>query len=323
MTVVEGTNPIQLQKVKDTNSLEPLWVNNNVLYKREDMQIINSFKIRGACLKVNSLSEDEIKNGLVISSAGNHAQAMAYLSNELNINTTIVMPRNTPEIKVNSVYNFGNKNVEIILHGNTYDDAYKKALKISNSKNKTLIHPFNDEYIIAGNSTIAYEILKDYKNINKIFVPIGGGGCISGIAVGIKNINPKIKVIGVESINAAGMYESIKQNKVVTLDKIDTFVDGCAVKRVGYLTYNICKEFVDEIITVENDEIYNAINIAYNDTRVLLEPAGALSIAGIYKYTKENKISNENIIAILSGANYDISKINKLIKFKKNYRSSE
>lgn len=283
--------------------------NNNILYKREDMQLIHSFKIRGTCLKINSLSEKYKQIGLVTASAGNHAQGVAYISNKLRIHSSVVIPCNTPQIKIESIINFGGKYTNIILHGESYEDSFNKALEIKITKMKTMIHPFDDEYIIAGNSTMAYEIWNDYKNIDMIFVPIGGGGCIAGIIVGIKNLNPNIKIIGVEAENASGMTESIKQNKVVLLDKIDTFADGCAIKKVGELTYSICKEYVDDIIIVNNNEISNAIKLGFDETRVLLEPSGALSIAGIYKYTNLNKIYNQNIIGILTGANCDFSKL--------------
>lgn len=237
--------------------------NNNILYKREDMQTIHSFKIRGACLKINSLTHMSKQIGLVTASAGNHAQGVAFISNKLKIHSTIVMPYHTPKIKIDSVINFGGDYINIILHGNSYDDSYNKALEIKMYENKTMIHPFDDVHTIAGNSTISYEIWNDYKNIDKIFVPIGGGGCIAGIAVGMKNLNPNIKIIGVEAENAAGMTESIKQNKVAELDKIDVFADGCAVKKVGELTYSICKEYVDDIIIVNNNEISNAIKLGF------------------------------------------------------------
>lgn len=288
--------------------------NNNILYKREDMQIINSFKIRGACLKINSLNNKNIKNGLIVASTGNHAQAIAFLSNEFKIHSTIIMPKYTSKIKINAVYNFGNKYTNVILYGNSYDDCYNKILHDKKYLDKTFIHPFDDNYIIAGNSTIGYEIYREYKNINKIFVPIGGGGCITGIAVAIKYLDPNIKIIGVQAENSDSMYKSIKKNKIISLDKIDKFIDGCAIKTVGNITFELCKQYIDDIIIVNNNEIKDAIKIGYNDTRVLLEPAGALSIAGIKKYTNENNINNENIVAILSGANFDLSKINNILK---------
>lgn len=283
--------------------------NNNIIYKREDMQTVFSFKIRGACLKINSLTIQQKKNGLVLSSAGNHAQGVAYISNKLKIYSTIVMPTITPQIKIDAVKNFGGKYVNIILHGYVYDDAYSKALEISSVQNKTLINPFDDDYIIAGNSSIAYEIWNNYKNITKVFVPVGGGGLISGIAVGMKNLNSNIKIIGVEAENAAGMTTSLECNKVVTLNNVDSFADGCAVKQVGSTTFNLCKEFVDDMVTVSNAEICNAIKLGFEDTRVLLEPAGALSIAGIQKYTNENNIISETIVGITSGANCNFSKL--------------
>jgi threonine dehydratase len=288
--------------------------NNNILYKREDMQITNSFNIRGACLKINSLNRNIVKNGLIVASTGNHAQAIAYLSNILKIHSTILMPKHTPKIKINSVNNFGNKYTKVILYGDCYNDCYDKILHDNKFLNKTIIQAFDDNYIIAGNSTIGYEIYREYKNINKIFVPIGGGGCIAGIAVAIKYLDPNIKIIGVQAENSASMYESIKQKKIISLDNIDKFIDGCAIKTVGNITYDLCKQYIDDIIIVNNDEIKDAIKIGYNDTRVLLEPAGALSIAGIKKYTNQNNINNENIVAILSGANFDLLKINNILK---------
>lgn len=220
------------------------------------------------------------------------------------------MPINTPTIKIDEVKQFGKENVKIILHGNNYNESYNEAIKIAYNELKTLIEPFDDPYIIAGNSTISYEIWRDYKNIDKIFVPVGGGGCIAGIAVSMKYLNPNIKIIGVESEDAAGMTESIKQKKIITLDRVGSFTDACAVHRIGSFTYDICKHLVDHMITVNNEEIYEAIKMGYNDTRVLLEPAGALSIAGVYKYTKLHNITDKNIVAILSGANCDLSKLN-------------
>lgn len=288
--------------------------NNNILYKREDMQITNSFNIRGVYLKLNSLNKKSIENGLIAASTGNHAQAISYLSNLFKIHSTILMPKHTSKNKIKSVYNYGNEYSKVIIYGNSYDDCYSKILYDNKFLNKTIIQSFDDNYIIAGNSSIGYEIYREYKNIDKIFVPIGGGGCIAGIIVSIKYLDPNIKIIGVQAENTSSMYESIKQNKLITLKNIDTFVDSCAIKTVGNITYNLCKEYVDDFIIVNNDEIIEAIKIGYNDTKVLLEPAGALSIAGIKKYTKHNNIKNENIVGILSGANFDLSKINKILK---------
>jgi threonine dehydratase len=282
--------------------------NNNILYKREDMQPVFSFKIRGACLKINSLTDIQKQNGLVLSSAGNHAQGVSYISNKLKIYSTIIMPVNTPQIKIDLVKKFGGKYVNIILFGDVYDDAYHKALEIEKSQNKTMIKPFDDDHVIAGNSTIAYEIWNQFQNVDKIFIPCGGGALLAGLAVGIKYLNPNIKIIGVEAENTAGMTESLKNNKVTSLKSVDSFADGCAVKTVGDITFNLCNEYVDDMITVNNNEICNAIKLAFDDTRVLLEPAGALSIAGIYKYTKKHNIINKNILGILSGANCNFSR---------------
>lgn len=289
-------------------------VNNNILFKREDMNTIFSFKIRGATCKISSLSIKEKQKGLIASSAGNHAQGVAYVSNKLKINSLIVMPNKTPEIKINAVKKYGGNYVKILLYGNNYDEAYHRTLELKSLHNLTLIEPFNDDHVISGNSVIAREIYNEYNNINKIFVPCGGGGLLSGIAVGFKYLNPKIKIIGVEAENSAGMTLSLKNNNITKLKKIDDFADGTAVKLVGDKTYNLCKLYVDDMITVTNKELCNAIKLGFDDTRVLLEPAGALGIAGIVKYTYENKIHNENIVTILSGANCNFKKFKYITK---------
>ncbi len=292
---------------------------NNVLLKREDMQKTCSFKIRGAYNKINSLTELERNQGLILASAGNFAQGCAYISNKLKINSIIVMPLNTPQIKVDSVKQFGQEYTNILLYGNNYDEASKKAKEIEKKQNKILIKPFDDKYVIAGAGTIGQEILQQYNNIDKIFVPCGGGGLLAGIAIWVKYLKSDIKVIGVESEDAAGMTLSIHNNKLTKLDTVGFFTDGTAVKEVGYETFNLCNKFVDEMITVNTDEICSAIKMGFNDTRVILEPSGALSIAGLYKYINQNKIKNENLVAITSGANIDFYNIKYVIDREYNY----
>lgn len=257
---------------------------NNILYKREDFQYTHSFEIRGACIKLKSLSENNKKKGIILSSTGNFAQGVAFISNRLKIKSTIIMPINTPINIIDDIKIFGQNYVNIILYGNNYIESYNKANEISYNQSQLLISSFDDPYIIAGNSTIGYEIWRDYKNVDKIFVPIKSGRCIAGIAISIKYLNPNIKIIGV-------LLNDSNKLQITYLDDIHN-------------------HFVDDIITVNNDEIYEAIKIGYNDTRVLFESEGGLSIAGIYKYTKMHNTTDKNIVAILSGANYDLSKLN-------------
>lgn len=257
---------------------------NNILYKREDFQYTHSFEIRGACIKLKSLSENNKKKGIILSSTGNFAQGVAFISNRLKIKSTIIMPINTPINIIDDIKIFGQNYTNIILYGNNYIESYNKANEISYNQSKLLISSFDDPYIIAGNSTIGYEIWRDYKNVDKIFVPIKSGRCIAGIAISIKYLNPNIKIIGV-------LLNDSNKLQITYLDDIHN-------------------HFVDDIITVNNDEIYEAIKIGYNDTRVLFESEGVLSIAGIYKYTKMHNTTDKNIVAILSGANYDLSKLN-------------
>jgi threonine dehydratase len=286
-----------------------LLTNNKILLKREDMQKTFSFKIRGAYNKLLQLTIEEIKKGVVCSSAGNFAQGVAYSCKELRINSTIVMPVNTPLIKINSVKQYGGKYVNILLYGNNYDESSNKAKEIEREDKKIMIHPFNDKHVISGQGTIGYELLKQCNHIDKIFIPCGGGGLLSGIALWVKYINPSIKIIGVEASDSAGMTKSLKNNYITKLNSIGTFADGTAVCEVGSETFNICRQYVDEMVTVSTDEICAAIKLGYNDTRVLLETSGALSIAGMQKYIKYNNISNKTIVAVTSGANIDFNNL--------------
>jgi threonine dehydratase len=283
--------------------------NNNILFKREDLQDIHSFKIRGAYNKILQLSEQEKKQGVVACSAGNHAQGVAYLSNKLKINSTIVMPLTAPQIKIDSVKQLGQEYTNVLLYGNTFDDSSKKAKEIEKKQNTILIKPFDDEYVISGAGTIGQEILQQYNNIDKIFIPCGGGGILSGVAAWVKFLKPEIKIIGVESEDAAGMTLSIKNNKLTELDTVGFFTDGTAVKKIGKETFKLCNMFVDEMITVSTDEICSAIKIGFNDTRVILEPSGALSIAGMYKYINKNKTQDKTLVAITSGSNIDFTRM--------------
>ena len=251
---------------------------NTVLLKREDTQPVFSFKIRGAFNRMAHLSPDELSKGVVACSAGNHAQGVALSSKMLQCRAVIVMPLATPSIKVNAVRTHGGPTVEVRLFGNNYDEAAAEAKRLMTEDDMTMIHPFDDPLVIAGQGTIGLEILKACvsRPLDAIFVCCGGGGMLAGIAAYVKGVRPSVKVIGVEAIDAAGMTASLKAGKVVTLDHVGLFADGAAVKTIGEEPFRVCSELVDDMITVDTDQICDAIKLSYNDARVVLEPAGAL-----------------------------------------------
>ena len=279
---------------------------NNILLKREDLQPVFSFKLRGAYNKIASLSKSEQKKGVIASSAGNHAQGIALSVKKLGLNGIIVMPSTTPAIKVSSVHNLGGKT---ILYGDTYDDAYLHAKKLAKEKDMIFIHPYDDPYVIAGQGTIAMEILRQTSDIHAIFVPVGGGGLIAGIAVYIKSLWPKIKIIGVEPDDAPCLHEALSYNKRIILPQVGIFADGVAVRQVGKEPFKIAKKYVDDVILVNTDEICAAIKDIFDDTRSIVEPAGALAIAGLKKYVKITKVKNKNLVAINSGANINFDRL--------------
>ncbi len=283
-------------------------LNNNVMLKREDLQDVFSFKIRGAYNKIAHLSDKEKSLGVICASAGNHAQGVALSSKKLGVKAIIVMPETTPSIKVEAVKRYG---AEVVLKGDNYSEASDYSKKLVKETGMVYIHPFNDELVIAGQGTIAHEIIRQTsgENIYAVFVPIGGGGLISGIAAFIKNIYPNVKVIGVEPQESNAMYLSVKNNKIVKLDRVGIFADGVAVKEVGDLTFEITKRYVDEIVLVGTDDIASSIKDIYYDTRNIVEPAGALAVAGIKKYVKEHKIEGRKLIAINSGANMNFDRL--------------
>lgn len=286
-------------------------INNNAYIKREDTQPVFSFKIRGAYNKIAKLSPELRSKGVVTCSAGNHAQGVALSAAKLNINATIVMPLATPLIKVNAVRRFGGPTVTVKLHGQNYDEAAAEAKRLVIENKLTLVHPFDDPDVIAGQGTIGMEIIKSFvgKKLDVVFACVGGGGLLSGIAASIKALRPEVKVIGVEAEDAAGMTESLIAGKVITLPQVGLFADGAAVKTVGEHTFKICNELVDEMITVQTDEICSAIKLGFNDTRCVLEPAGALAIAGMVKYAKLNDMKDKTFVAISSGANMDFDRL--------------
>ncbi len=280
---------------------------NEILLKREDLQPVFSFKLRGAYNKIAQLSAAVAARGVICASAGNHAQGVALGARRRGIPAVIVMPRTTPRIKIDAVVDLGG---EVILHGDDYDAAYEHSLGIARARNLVFVHPFDDPDVIAGQGTIAVEILRRTGgNLDAIFVPIGGGGLISGIAVYTKYLYPRIRIIGVEPEDAASMHDSLRAGKRITLERVGQFAEGVAVKRVGEETFALAREFVDDVLLVSTDEMCAAIRDIYEDTRVVVEPAGALAVAGIQKYVAREKLSGKRFVAINCGANMNFDRL--------------
>ncbi|MBE9038664.1 threonine ammonia-lyase, biosynthetic [aff. Roholtiella sp. LEGE 12411] len=282
-------------------------LNNKLLLKREDMQSVFSFKLRGAYNKMVNLSTDLLAQGVIAASAGNHAQGVALGARQLGTKAMIVMPVTTPQVKVDAVKARGG---EVVLHGDTYDDAYTYARQLEAEKGLTFIHPFDDPYVIAGQGTIGMEILRQCQQpIHAIFVAIGGGGLISGIGAYVKRLRPEIKIIGVEPIDANAMYQSLKAGHRVRLPQVGLFADGVAVREVGEETFRLCQQYVDDIILVDTDDICAAIKDVFEDTRSILEPAGALAIAAAKAYAEREQIQGQTLIAVACGANMNFDRL--------------
>ncbi|WP_024851631.1 threonine ammonia-lyase, biosynthetic [Hydrogenovibrio kuenenii] len=279
---------------------------NQVWLKREDLQPVFSFKLRGAYNRLLHLSEEEKERGVIAASAGNHAQGVAMSATKMGIKATIVMPQTTPAIKVNSVRNWGGN---VILCGDTYDEAAKHAKELCEKEQLTYIAPYDDEHVIAGQGTIALELLRQSKDVDVIFVPVGGGGLIAGVSAVIKQVSPKTRVVGVEPEDAACMTEALKAGERVVLDSVGIFADGVAVAQVGEIPFRIAQECVDEMITVKTDEICAAVKDIFEDTRAIAEPAGALALAGMKKFVEEKGVSDRKMIAIMSGANMNFDRL--------------
>ncbi|WP_339658896.1 threonine ammonia-lyase IlvA [uncultured Polaribacter sp.] len=278
-----------------------------ILFKREDLQVVRSYKIRGAYNKMCSLTADEKQRGIVCASAGNHAQGVALSCKLLQIKGTIFMPSPTPKQKINQVKMFGEDFINIIIEGDTYDDAYNASKVECDSKNKTFIHPFNDEKVIEGQATVGLEILNQTdKKIDYVFVPIGGGGLSAGLSTVFKGLSPDTKIIGVEPQGAPSMQTSIRNKKNTALDTIDSFVDGAAVKKVGDLNFAICLQNLDAVITVPEGKVCQTILDLYNIDAIVVEPAGALSITALDFYADE--IKGKNVVCVVSGSNNDITR---------------
>ena len=306
---------IENSRVYDVAKITPLEfqpnlsarIGNRVLLKREDMQPVFSFKLRGAYNKMVNLAPEALKRGVIAASAGNHAQGVALAAQKLNCRAVIVMPTTTPLIKINAVKSRG---AEVILFGDSYSDAYVKALELEKTEKLTFVHPYDDPDVIAGQGTIAMEILQQHPEpIEAIFCCVGGGGLLAGIAAYVKALRPEIKVIGVEAKDAEAMTESLKLGQRVKLDQVGLFADGAAVKQVGEHTFALCQQFVNEMIVVDNDAICAAIKDVFEDTRSILEPAGALATAGIKEYAARNNITGKTLIGIASGANMNFDRL--------------
>ena len=280
---------------------------NRVLIKREDLQPVYSFKIRGAYNKMASLTDKEKSLGVIAASAGNHAQGVALAAVKLNIKATIVMPVTTPAIKTDSVKRHGGN---VILFGDTFNEAFSHAMELKERDNLTFIHPYDDPDVIAGQGTIAMEILRKYSEIpDVIFVPVGGGGLLAGISVYIKFLKPEVKIYGVEADNSACLKAALDSGNRVILDQVGIFADGVAVNQIGEETFRIIKDNIDGVITVTTDEICAAIKDIYDDTRSITEPAGALAIAGLKKYVNQEKVQDKTLLAINSGANINFDRL--------------
>ena len=282
-------------------------INNRLLLKREDLQPVFSFKLRGAYNKMAGLPRARLAKGVIAASAGNHAQGVALAAQRLGCRAVIVMPVTTPRIKVNAVAARG---AEVLLHGDSYDEAYAHAMRLKRRRGLSFVHPYNDPEVIAGQGTIGVEILRQHAQaIDAIFVPVGGGGLIAGIAAYVKRVRPSVKIIGVEPVDADAMTRSLKARKRIRLDQVGLFADGVAVKEVGEETFRLCRELVDEMLRVETDEICAAIKDVFEDTRVVLEPAGALATAGAKAWVERRGARGRTLVSIASGANTNFDRL--------------
>jgi threonine dehydratase len=280
---------------------------NRLLLKREDLQPVFSFKLRGAYNKMAGLPAARLKKGVITASAGNHAQGVALAAQKLGCRAVIVMPVTTPRIKINAVAARG---ADVVLHGDSYQEALTHAKRLQRQRGLAFVHPYDDPEVIAGQGTIGMEILSQHPGpIDAIFVPVGGGGLISGIAAYVKKIRPRTRIIGVEPVDAAAMHLSLKAKKRVILDHVGLFADGVAVKQVGEETFRLCRELVDEMVLADTDEMCAAIKDVFEDTRVVLEPAGALAVAGAKAWVERHGTRGKTLVAIASGANTNFDRL--------------
>ena len=275
-------------------------LHNNIWIKREDRQPVNSFKLRGAYAMISSLSDEQKQSGVIAASAGNHAQGVALSAKQLGLKALIVMPQNTPSIKVDAVRGFGG---EVLLHGANFDEAKAKAIELSKSKHMTFIPPFDHPLVIAGQGTLAMEMLQQVADLDYVFVQVGGGGLAAGVAILLKQFMPEIKVIGVESKDSACLNAALEKGEPTDLVHVGLFADGVAVKRIGDETFRLCQKYLDGMVLVDSDEVCAAMKDLFENVRAVAEPSGALGLAGLKKYVKQNNLEGKNMAAILSGAN--------------------
>ena len=301
---------LEMTPYKKNDNLSSLY-DADVYLKREDLQIVRSYKIRGAYNKIRSIAPETLKYGIVCASAGNHAQGVAFSCNKLQIMGSIYMPTTTPKQKIEQVKMFGKEYIDIVLTGDTFDAANAAAIEYANKSGKTFIPPFDDEKIIEGQGTIGYEIEQQAKKMpDYIFVPIGGGGLASGVGAYIKQVSPETKIIGVEPAGAPCMKTAIENGGVVELEQIDKFVDGAAVKKAGLKTYEICKDILDDIVVVPEGAVCTTIIQMYNKSAIVVEPAGALAAAALRFYS--DKIQGKTVACIVSGSNNDITRMEEI-----------
>jgi len=295
--------------------------NSNIFFKREDLQNVRSFKIRGAFNKISSLTKSQSINGLVCASAGNHAQGFAVSCTNFGYKGRVYMPKSTPNQKIEKVRKFGKNNIEIILFGENFSQAYEMALKDCHDHNKIFIHPFDDIKVITGQATLFLEIIDQIDNeLDYLFIPIGGGGLISGAINVFKQLSPQTKIIGIEPKGAPSMFQSLKKNRLVKLDKIDRFVDGIAVKKVGNYSFDFCKKYLDDIIILDENEICNSILELKDQENIIAEPAGAMSSASLWYY--KEKIIGKNVGCIICGGNNDNSRMPDIIRRAKKWKTN-
>ena len=298
---------VAIESPIDEASLLSKRFNNTILLKREDLQPVFSFKLRGAYNKMQSLSEEELAKGVIAASAGNHAQGLALAASKMGVKAIIVMPRTTPQIKVDAVRGHGAK---AILHGDSFEEASAHAQKLVEEKGLVYIHPYDDPEVIAGQGTVGMEILRQHNGpLDAVFVPVGGGGLLAGIAAYIKYVRPEVKVIGVESDESACLQAALEKGRRVTLPHVGIFAEGVAVAQIGKETFRVIRETVDEVITASTDEICAAIKDIFDDTRSIAEPAGALALAGLKKYIEANNAEGQTLLAIDSGANTNFDRL--------------
>ena len=295
--------------------------NSNIFFKREDLQNVRSFKIRGAFNKISSLTKSQSINGLVCASAGNHAQGFAVSCTNFGYKGRVYMPKSTPNQKIEKVRKFGKNNIEIILFGENFSQAYEMAIKDCHDHNKIFIHPFDDIKVITGQATLFLEIIDQIDNeLDYLFIPIGGGGLISGAINVFKQLSPQTKIIGIEPKGAPSMFQSLKKNRLVKLDKIDRFVDGIAVKKVGNYSFDFCKKYLDDIIILDENEICNSILELKDQENIIAEPAGAMSSASLWYY--KEKIIGKNVGCIICGGNNDNSRMPEIIRRAKKWKTN-